>query len=132
MTDTERIPTPYTPPPAVAVVDASADRFQATDPDGSVLTITPWHELHEVEVARYGTQVIRLDDAALDALAEHLLHRGDLAAALDRHVQALRTVAIRLGGSEHLVAAGWHLVEARRAAIDATRTPCPSTSQRVA
>lgn len=112
------------------VVVAGPRRFTATDPDGAVLTLTARHELHRLQVARYGSEAVDLTDSALDALAEHVLHRGHLTDALDRHIQALRTLAIRHGGGPpHVLAAIEHLVDARRELV---AVPAPATGQRVA
>jgi len=99
-----------------------------TDHDGSQLTVQRSNDLHRVAIADHNGAVY-LADTALDALAEHLLHRGTELDALDRHIQALRTLAIRHGGGgSNLRAAVEHLVDELRD----RRTPAPSTGGRVA
>lgn len=88
--------------------------WATVDEDGATaLTVGPRNEQTKIQVDAGGGRraVIYLSDGDVDALAEHLMHRHDRRAALDRHIQGLRTLGIRYGSTPHLRAAIEHLVD---------------------
>jgi hypothetical protein len=110
-----------------------------TDPDGVEVTVSPRNDQARLVVDEgHGRRAAAyLDPATVDTLAEHLTNRGGRDAAIDRHIQGLRTVAITHGTTPHLLAAIEHLVEDLRAtpavpaetAVEVTR-PWTAAEQR--